>query len=677
MPIKTINNPKFQAFDSTGAPLNGGKLYTYKAGTSTEKVTYSDIELSTANANPVVLDSRGEATIYGQGAFKFVLKTSADVTVWTVDNITAESGGDIARVEIGDYSDDLTTAISTIGATETSLVINKQVTLTASDTVPDNITLEFTRGGSFTAGSAYTLTVNGPIVVGEWQIIDSSNITLAGSPDIPFVIPQWWGADTAAFQAALTFAVTNGYELFLPPGSYTLTSGMTTIDGCQGLTIRGCGPEVSSIVFGGDLNMFTFTGDAQFSRNITFKDFSITNPSRTYSGNAFDLEKCSKFTFENIEFRDTKGKVITATSFWDSSFVGCKFQDTGDTSDPTVYLANLTAGTPSTGCNNIRFVNCNWDGFQTTYAVHLLQDAKKNNFINCKFHGDLPTPDDTHTIYMDGDGRDTGCFQNSFVNCNFANAGQSHVFITGGAQGNKFIGCHFGSPNAPDAATTAGGIHIDSTAADALGTVIIGNTFNGNSKTGSFGVKLDGATDSVVVGNYFYAHDKADIWDTATAVNTTCHSNVYKSTVPFFGTTYNEQLELISTYNGIARMLTLKSDPSTAAANDGAGIQYNAKDDADNEFVRAAEIRFLTTDVTDGSEDTDIKFAVTSGGTNDTVIATCDGSAKTFKVQDSAWDGVHLELGSYHIWIDSTGDLRIKSSAPANDTDGTIVGTQS
>lgn len=43
----------------------------------------------------------------------------------------------------------------------------------------------------------------------------------------------------------------------------------------------------------------------------------------------------------------------------------------------------------------------------------------------------------------------------------------------------------------------------------------------------------------------------------------------------------------------------------------------------------------------------------------------------------SEWDGNHLTIGNYHIWVDSTGDLRIKSGAPANDTDGTVVGTQS
>lgn len=39
-------------------------------------------------------------------------------------------------------------------------------------------------------------------------------------------------------------------------------------------------------------------------------------------------------------------------------------------------------------------------------------------------------------------------------------------------------------------------------------------------------------------------------------------------------------------------------------------------------------------------------------------------------------DGGHLTIGTYHLWIDATGNLRIKSSAPISDTDGTVVGTQ-
>jgi len=52
-------------------------------------------------------------------------------------------------------------------------------------------------------------------------------------------------------------------------------------------------------------------------------------------------------------------------------------------------------------------------------------------------------------------------------------------------------------------------------------------------------------------------------------------------------------------------------------------------------------------------------------------------NATSLRAGDGTWNGSRLRLGSYHIWVDSTGDLRIKSSAPTGDTDGTVVGSQS
>lgn len=36
-----------------------------------------------------------------------------------------------------------------------------------------------------------------------------------------------------------------------------------------------------------------------------------------------------------------------------------------------------------------------------------------------------------------------------------------------------------------------------------------------------------------------------------------------------------------------------------------------------------------------------------------------------------------MPLGGAYLWVDATGDLRIKSTAPTTDLDGTVVGTQS
>lgn len=93
---------KFRAFDEEGAPLAGGKLYTYKAGSDDPKATYTDFTGATPNANPVVLDSDGEANVWLQGAYKMVLKDANDVLQWTVDNIEQRYNS-IENASVVDY----------------------------------------------------------------------------------------------------------------------------------------------------------------------------------------------------------------------------------------------------------------------------------------------------------------------------------------------------------------------------------------------------------------------------------------------------------------------------------------------------------------------------------------------------------------------------------------------
>lgn len=78
-----LGEPKFKAFDNNGLPLVGGLLYSYDPYTDAPKVTYYDAGLLVANTIPVILDARGEASVYLNGGTKLVLKDAAGVTIWT------------------------------------------------------------------------------------------------------------------------------------------------------------------------------------------------------------------------------------------------------------------------------------------------------------------------------------------------------------------------------------------------------------------------------------------------------------------------------------------------------------------------------------------------------------------------------------------------------------------
>jgi hypothetical protein len=94
----TISPPMYlQFFDpnNSGAPLVGGKLFTYVAGTSTKQATWTDSTQSVQNNNPIILDSNGVANVWLDPTllYKFVLSPANDTDppnspLRSVDNIS-------------------------------------------------------------------------------------------------------------------------------------------------------------------------------------------------------------------------------------------------------------------------------------------------------------------------------------------------------------------------------------------------------------------------------------------------------------------------------------------------------------------------------------------------------------------------------------------------------------
>jgi len=173
--LSPIGNSE-QFFDNNGIPLGGGLLYSYQAGSSTPLATYTDINATTANANPIVLNSSGRLDneiwlTYGY-FYKFVLKTSAGTTLGTYDNIygivgtqtavgtTIPTGmislwyGSIGSVPTGWYlcdgsngTPDLrdrfivgagsTYSVASVGGSTDSIVVSHTHTATSTSTVTD------------------------------------------------------------------------------------------------------------------------------------------------------------------------------------------------------------------------------------------------------------------------------------------------------------------------------------------------------------------------------------------------------------------------------------------------------------------------------------------------------------------------------------------------------------
>ena len=90
--LSPIGGAGWQFFNNDGTVLSGGKLYTYAAGTTTPKVTYTTSAGNIAHSNPIILNSAGRVPT-GEiwltvAQYKFVLNTSTDVLIASYDNIS-------------------------------------------------------------------------------------------------------------------------------------------------------------------------------------------------------------------------------------------------------------------------------------------------------------------------------------------------------------------------------------------------------------------------------------------------------------------------------------------------------------------------------------------------------------------------------------------------------------
>lgn len=128
-----------------------------------------------------------------------------------------DAGLDVVDAHLGKYKtlgdpgyETLPAALSTIGSTPVSLVIPAgQVNITANTTIPANVHLVVQRGGIFNIANGVTLTIQGVLSAGPYQIFSGSGTATlgSGSPTAHQVYPAWWYAGSGHWNAALSAAM--------------------------------------------------------------------------------------------------------------------------------------------------------------------------------------------------------------------------------------------------------------------------------------------------------------------------------------------------------------------------------------------------------------------------------------------------------------------------------------
>jgi hypothetical protein len=200
-------NLKQRYFDANGNPLAGGKLYTYQAGTTTPQATYTDSGGGTANANPVILDANGEATVWLDPtlSYKFILADSSDTVQWTVDDVIGLITAD--AVGTASIRDDAITTDKILDDAVTADKLKDSASVDADRAVTTN----HIRDGAITSAKLatrnYAISSAAPVAsTTSTTMVDVTNlsvsITTTGRPVIVALVGS--GSTTSEFSGGLT-----------------------------------------------------------------------------------------------------------------------------------------------------------------------------------------------------------------------------------------------------------------------------------------------------------------------------------------------------------------------------------------------------------------------------------------------------------------------------------------
>jgi hypothetical protein len=203
-------NPRFHAIDpDTGSALVGGKLQSYLCGTTTPSSTYADYTGTVANANPVIMDGSGEANVWLDPAicYKLVLKTSADVVIWTLDGINTAAAGSFTTLSASGaatFSSTLSvsgaaTFLSTIAVTGTA---SFGVITTSSSALVANLNASQLVSATWASPPATGYGSTSPAPVAATTVTASGAVAISTADGLTVnskIIPQTWTVEFYLF----------------------------------------------------------------------------------------------------------------------------------------------------------------------------------------------------------------------------------------------------------------------------------------------------------------------------------------------------------------------------------------------------------------------------------------------------------------------------------------------
>jgi len=92
---------------------------------------------------------------------------------------------------VHDYND-FCSAVTAIDANDATIFVPNEQAITADCTVPTNIAVMVIKGGSFNVSAGMTLTINGWVDAGAYQIFEGAGTVVLGPLATAAMFPEWY-----------------------------------------------------------------------------------------------------------------------------------------------------------------------------------------------------------------------------------------------------------------------------------------------------------------------------------------------------------------------------------------------------------------------------------------------------------------------------------------------------
>ncbi|MDW9228626.1 pectate lyase superfamily protein [Burkholderia cepacia] len=361
-----LPNGKTQFIDQNGKPLANGTVTFYAPGTTTKQDTWQDPAQTQVNTNPVQLDSRGQASIWGSGSYRQVVADKFGAVIW--DQVTGSPD-----LSLPGGSSSLGFMQSGAGAAPRTVQDKLRETISAQDyfQVGD---LDFTN--AIQRAINYLATGSGGTVLLPRGSFNISQTLVIKSP---YILLQGYGGafdGNQPFQDTWANIVGNANTRLVWTGA--AASFMLLISPNDVAT------PVSAPLQGGGFDgiMFDCNNIANYGVKI------VSTRAARYSNSSV-----VRHTITGMVLGVTINDLYNGGSGTNTSLSLCEFENvvvstamlSGNTATSLLMYGNGLKG----GVNQCVFKNCQWFNADYTSRHINIENSDDNTFIHCRWNGKL------------------------------------------------------------------------------------------------------------------------------------------------------------------------------------------------------------------------------------------------------------------------------------------------